>query len=767
MIRHKIYQILIIIFALTLSACEETFVEAFGVENPSGEVVPPQDEPVIIVLGEVITNVATDITESSVKLSGEIVSKGNSDSVEVGFLLYTGSESDFTTATNGVTSYVASVSGNSFSKSITSLTSSTKYKFRAYIKNEAGISYGQVKNFTTETGITQGEVITNAATEVTTSQARLNGDLVSTGNSTNYTIGFILYQGSSNNFTLTTSGVQNFEVPNSKSLFTKLLNNLNASTTYKFRAYITNEEGTSYGEVKTFTTEVAVTQGQVTTNNATDITTTTATLNGVLNSTGNSTNYTVGFLLYTGSVSNFTLTTSGVNNLTTTASGTSLSKVLANLTDNTTYKFRAYITNEAGTSYGDVKTFTTQTAVTLGQVTTNDATNITTTTATLKGVLNSTGNSTNYTVGFLLYQGSVSNFTLTTSGVQNYTTTASGTSLSKVLANLTDNTTYKFRTYITNEAGTNYGSIKTFTTEEEIPELSFVCLQTLTGHTYSVNTASYSPDGTKIVSGSYDNFLKIWDANTGQCLRTLTRHYGTVYSASYSPDGTKIVSASSDRKIKIWDANTGTCLQTLEVHTAGVSSALYSPDGTKIVSASYDTIKICDANTGTCLQTLTGHNGTVYSASYSPDGTKIVSASDDETIKIWDANTGSCLQTLTGHNGSVNSASYSPDGTKIVSSPSSSYDHTIKIWDANTGTCLQTLTGHTHYVYSPSYSPDGTKIVSASYDHTIKIWDANTGTCLQTLTGHTAGVRSASFSPDGTKIVSASDDRTIKIWGEN
>ena len=42
MIRHKIYQILIIIFALTLSACEETFVEAFGVENPSGEVVPPQ-----------------------------------------------------------------------------------------------------------------------------------------------------------------------------------------------------------------------------------------------------------------------------------------------------------------------------------------------------------------------------------------------------------------------------------------------------------------------------------------------------------------------------------------------------------------------------------------------------------------------------------------------------------------------------------------------------------------------------------------------------
>ena len=165
MIRHKIYQILIIIFALTLSACEETFVEAFGVENPSGEVVPPQGEPNSVILGEVITNVATNITETSVKLSGEIVSRGNSNIVEVGFLLYTGSVSNFTINTSGVKKYVASVSGNSFSKSITSLTASTKYKFRAYIKNEAGISYGQVKNFTTETGITQGQVTTNAATE--------------------------------------------------------------------------------------------------------------------------------------------------------------------------------------------------------------------------------------------------------------------------------------------------------------------------------------------------------------------------------------------------------------------------------------------------------------------------------------------------------------------------------------------------------------------------------------------------------------------------
>ena len=301
--------------------------------------------------------------------------------------------------------------------------------------------------------------------------------------------------------------------------------------------------------------------------------------------------------MYTGSVSNFTLTTSGVNNLTTTASGTSLSKVLANLTDNTTHKFRAYITNEAGTSYGSIKTFTTQTAVTLGQVTTNDATNITTTTATLKGTLNSTGNSTNYTVGFLLYQGSVSNFTLTTSGVQNYTPNLIGTTISRILTNLNDNTTYKFRTYITNEVGTSYGDVKTFTTEEEIPNVIYTCLQTLAGHLNSVCSVAYSPDGTKIISGSFDNTIKIWDANTGECLQTLEGHSHYVWSVAYSPDGTKIVSGSYDNTIKIWDANTGACLQTLTGHSGGVESVAYSPDGTKIISGSWDrTVKIWGEN---------------------------------------------------------------------------------------------------------------------------------------------------------------------------
>eukprot|EP01043_Picozoa_sp_COSAG02_P033365 COSAG02_NODE_2273_length_9263_cov_10.296377_1_plen_780_part_10 len=288
------------------------------------------------------------------------------------------------------------------------------------------------------------------------------------------------------------------------------------------------------------------------------------------------------------------------------------------------------------------------------------------------------------------------------------------------------------------------------------------CEQTLQGHSSHVTSASFSPDGTKVVSGSHDRTVRIWDAVTGECEQTLQGHSSYVRSASFSPDGTKVVSGSHDQTVRIWDAVTGECEQTLQGHSAGVRSASFSPDGTKVVSGSQDqTVRIWDAVTGECEQTLQGHSGYVRSASFSPDGTKVVSGSDDQTVRIWDAVTGECEQLLQGHSGYVTSASFSPDGTKVVSG---SDDKTVRIWDAVMGECEQTLQGHSSNVTSASFSPDGTKVVSGSKDKTVRIWDAVTGECEQTLQGHSSHVTSASFSPDGTKVVSGSDDQTVRIW---
>ena len=77
---------------------------------------------------------------------------------------------------------------------------------------------------------------------------------------------------------------------------------------------------------------------------------------------------------------------------------------------------------------------------------------------------------------------------------------------------------------------------------------------TLKGHSGWVNSVSFSPDGKRIVSGSVDKTLKVWDAETGQEVLTLNGHTQTVTSVSFSPNGRRIVSGSYDNTLKVWDA---------------------------------------------------------------------------------------------------------------------------------------------------------------------------------------------------------------------
>jgi WD40 repeat protein len=124
-------------------------------------------------------------------------------------------------------------------------------------------------------------------------------------------------------------------------------------------------------------------------------------------------------------------------------------------------------------------------------------------------------------------------------------------------------------------------------------------------------SASYSPDGERVVTASWDNTAIIWDARTGQKLLSLQGHTDWVLSASYSPDGERVVSASPDTTAIIWDARTGQKLLSLQGHTDWVLSASYSPDGERVVTASRGgSAWIWDASTGKQLAQLwTLHGG--------------------------------------------------------------------------------------------------------------------------------------------------------------
>lgn len=286
------------------------------------------------------------------------------------------------------------------------------------------------------------------------------------------------------------------------------------------------------------------------------------------------------------------------------------------------------------------------------------------------------------------------------------------------------------------------------------------------GHVLPVYSVAWSPDGTRIASGSQDGTVHVWDARTGKRSFRYLGHHASVNAVAWSPDGGRIASASSDLTVHVWDAGqTGDGSSRLAIfkgHTGNLRTLAWSPNGTRIASGADDkTIQVWQSSTGQHLFTYSGHSDQIWSVAWSPDGTRIASGSVDKTAQVWDATSRRTLATFMGHTNEVKSVAWSPDNTRVVSA---SNDKTVQTWDAASGKHFFTFSGHTDVLNSVAWTPNDKRIVSGSGDYTVRIWDASSATDIFTFSRHELAVHSVVWSPDKQRIASASDDWSVQIW---
>jgi eukaryotic-like serine/threonine-protein kinase len=300
---------------------------------------------------------------------------------------------------------------------------------------------------------------------------------------------------------------------------------------------------------------------------------------------------------------------------------------------------------------------------------------------------------------------------------------------------------------------------------------------TLKGHKRPVLCLAFSPDGDSIVTGSWDNTLKLWDAIRGQEILTLKGHRDAVACVKFSPDGNWIISGSWDGTVRTWNARTGEEAILIDNPTPNLRSSHsrvhcvdISGDGKNIATAtSGGTLRIWNAATGELVSMLATGNeydqkaeaAQILSFAFSPDNTKLVSCGWHNPpygeVKVWDVESGKEIADLNAHSiGFAQYANFSPDGTQVFASGN---DETV-FWD----TVKFTQQFRIARKWAGAQSPDGTFMVDHGPENTLHVWDRfSNGTVLK-LKGHTDMVECVSFSQDGSRIATGSRDNTVSIW---
>ncbi|KIK41304.1 hypothetical protein CY34DRAFT_218665 [Suillus luteus UH-Slu-Lm8-n1] len=288
-------------------------------------------------------------------------------------------------------------------------------------------------------------------------------------------------------------------------------------------------------------------------------------------------------------------------------------------------------------------------------------------------------------------------------------------------------------------------------------------IRTFEDHEGTVMAVAVFPDRRRMISGSDDQILRIWDLETGVVLKKMEGHRNEVWALAVSRDGQIIASGDRDGELIVWHGETGESLtQPIKAHSECIKSLDFSQDSTVVATGSRDGIKLWCTKTWK-MQGEPIDCGYVYCIRYSPSG-ELLAIITPQNIQIYNSGSRERVASFTAHTkwNRYRSLAWTPDNTRLLSGGTNA-DPTIQEWDPLTWQQVgHPWRGHTGGINAIAIHPDGTLVASAAYrDKHVRLWrlsDQQTIAIFQ----HSSPL-SISFSVDGRHILSGGGDNNLKI----